>query len=315
MHPFNAWNEVKVTQTCPTLCNPIDYTVQGTLQAGILEWVLFPFSRVASQPRDRTQVSHNCRWILYQLSHQGSPFNAYQTPNTEPARWRWEANSEREKEQTKKMSCPQGGELINKWAKRMKAAHGRRQLLQIKRSAPPCQRGCRRRTCEEERGGRLRTWHPRCGREQAVRLEWQGCPLQPKPTGGRATQNTAVREEEIPSKLGLFLFKGKPNLLFCFHRFQRCKNFCLQWIWLNFHFKFDKSVRELGFPGGARENEPGCQCRRRKRHAFDPWVGKIIWNGAWQPTPIFLPGESQGQRSLVGYGPWDHRESDMTEAT
>ena len=130
MHPFNAWNEVKVTQTCPTLCNPIDYTVQGTLQSGILEWVLFPFSRGASQPRDRTQVSHNCRWILYQLSHQGSPFNAYQTPNTEPARWRWEANSEREKEQTKKMSCPQGGELINKWAKRMKAAHGRRQLLQ-----------------------------------------------------------------------------------------------------------------------------------------------------------------------------------------
>ena len=57
-----------------------------------------------------------------------------------------------------KKSCPQGGELINKWAKRMKAAHGRRQLLQIERSAPPCQRGCRRRTREEERGGWLRTW-------------------------------------------------------------------------------------------------------------------------------------------------------------
>ena len=48
---------VKVTQSCPTLCNPMDYTVHGILQARILEWVAFPFSRASSQPRDRTQVS------------------------------------------------------------------------------------------------------------------------------------------------------------------------------------------------------------------------------------------------------------------
>ena len=55
-----TWTElkVKVTQSCPTLCNPMDYTVHGILQAGILEWVAFPFSRGSSQPRDRTQVSH-----------------------------------------------------------------------------------------------------------------------------------------------------------------------------------------------------------------------------------------------------------------
>ena len=49
---------VKVTQSCPTLCNPIDYTVHGILQARIQEWVAIPFPKGSSQPRDRTQVSH-----------------------------------------------------------------------------------------------------------------------------------------------------------------------------------------------------------------------------------------------------------------
>src|SRR5574337_1299077 len=51
-------SEVKVTQLCPTLCNPMDYTVHGILQTRIPEWVAFPFSRRSSQPRDQTQVSH-----------------------------------------------------------------------------------------------------------------------------------------------------------------------------------------------------------------------------------------------------------------
>ena len=62
-----------------------------------------------------------------------------------------------------------------------------------------------------------------------------------------------------------------------------------------------------GFPGGASSEEPGCQCRRHKRRGFDPWGRKL------QPTPVFLPGESHGQRSLVSYSPWGHKESDMTE--
>ena len=49
---------VKVTQSCPTLCDPMDYTVHGILQAITLEWVAFPFSKGSSQPRDQTQVSH-----------------------------------------------------------------------------------------------------------------------------------------------------------------------------------------------------------------------------------------------------------------
>ena len=64
-----------------------------------------------------------------------------------------------------------------------------------------------------------------------------------------------------------------------------------------------------GFPGGACD-EPTYQCRRPE---FDPWVGKIPWRKAWQPTPVFLPGEFHRQRSLVGYSPCGCKESDVTE--
>ena len=50
-----------------------------------------------------------------------------------------------------------------------------------------------------------------------------------------------------------------------------------------------------------------------KRCGFDPWVGKIPWWRVWQPSPVFLPGESRGQRSQVGYSPWGHKELDTTE--
>ena len=53
-------------------------------------------------------------------------------------------------------------------------------------------------------------------------------------------------------------------------------------------------------------NAGGMRC------GFDPWVGKIPWRREWQPTPVFLPGESYGQRRLVGYSPWGLKESDMT---
>ena len=52
------WSEVKVAQSRPTLCDPVDYTVHGILQARILERVAFPFSRASSQPRDQAQFSH-----------------------------------------------------------------------------------------------------------------------------------------------------------------------------------------------------------------------------------------------------------------
>ena len=60
-------------------------------------------------------------------------------------------------------------------------------------------------------------------------------------------------------------------------------------------------VMSRHFPGGASDKEPACQGRRCKRCGFDPWVRKIPWRREWQPTPGFLPGESQGQRSLAGH--------------
>ena len=74
-------------------------------------------------------------------------------------------------------------------------------------------------------------------------------------------------------------------------------------------------VRLFCFPGGAGGKEPVCQCRRWKRGGFNPWVRMIPWRRTWQPTPVFLPGESHGQRSLVGYSPWGLKELDMTEVT
>ena len=55
--PATLKRKVKVAQSCPTLWDPRDYTVHGILQARILQWITFPFSRGSPQPRDRTQVS------------------------------------------------------------------------------------------------------------------------------------------------------------------------------------------------------------------------------------------------------------------
>ena len=65
--------KVKVTQSCPVLCDPMTYTVHGILQARILEWVAFPFSRGFFTNHGSNLGLPHCRWILYQLSHKGSP--------------------------------------------------------------------------------------------------------------------------------------------------------------------------------------------------------------------------------------------------
>ena len=57
------------------------------------------------------------------------------------------------------------------------------------------------------------------------------------------------------------------------------------------------------FPSSTSGKEPACQCSRCKRQGFDPWVWKIPRRRKWQPTPGSLPGESHGQRSLVGCSP------------
>ena len=74
-------------------------------------------------------------------------------------------------------------------------------------------------------------------------------------------------------------------------------------------------IQYMGFSGGTSSKEPACQCKRHERHGFDPWVRKILWRRAWQPTPVFLPGESQGQMNLAGYRPQFCKELGTTTAT
>ena len=50
-----------------------------------------------------------------------------------------------------------------------------------------------------------------------------------------------------------------------------------------------------------------------RRPGFNPWVGRILWKREWQPTSVFLPGESHGQSSLAGHSPWGCKETDTTE--
>ena len=67
------------------------------------------------------------------------------------------------------------------------------------------------------------------------------------------------------------------------------------------------STGMLGFPRWLSGKDSTCQYRRHRRGQFSPWVGRILWRRKWQPTPIFLPGKSHGQRSLMGYSSWDRR--------
>ena len=66
----------------------------------------------------------------------------------------------------------------------------------------------------------------------------------------------------------------------------------------------------FGLPWWLCSKESACQCRKC---SFNHWVGKIPWRRKWQPAPVFLPGKSHGQRSLVRYSSWVHKESNMTE--
>ena len=68
------------------------------------------------------------------------------------------------------------------------------------------------------------------------------------------------------------------------------------------------------FPGDTSGTD-ACLCRRHKRLGFDPWFRKTPWWREWQPTPVFLPGDSRGQRCLEGYSPLGRKESDTIEVT
>ena len=85
---------------------------------------------------------------------------------------------------------------------------------------------------------------------------------------------------------------------------ERWENECFFLSFWSFNF---------GFPMWLSGKRICLQCRRHRRYRFDLWVGKIPWMRKWQPIPVFLPGESHGQRSLVGYSPWGCKEWGTTE--
>ena len=68
--------------------------------------------------------------------------------------------------------------------------------------------------------------------------------------------------------------------------------------------RIPESNADLGFPVGTSGKVPACQCKRYKSHEFDPWIGKMHWRRKWQPTPLFLSGNSHEQRSLAGCSLW-----------
>ena len=89
-------------------------------------------------------------------------------------------------------------------------------------------------------------------------------------------------------------YSGLENSMDCIvHRSQRVGR-----DWVTFTFTF---CLGMGFPGGASGKEPTCQCRKHRRHRFDPWVRNIPLRRKWQPTSVSLPRETHGQRKLAGY--------------
>ena len=71
---------------------------------------------------------------------------------------------------------------------------------------------------------------------------------------------------------------------------------------LDFHLcTFYLTITRLGLPRWCSSEGPACQCRRCKRRKFSSWIRRIPWRRAWQPTLVFLPGDSHGQKSLAGY--------------
>ena len=65
--------------------------------------------------------------------------------------------------------------------------------------------------------------------------------------------------------------------------------------------------------GTPQVAQPGKNLPSMLETGFDPWVENIPWRRKWQPTPVFLPEESNGQKNLAGYSPWGRKESDTTE--
>ena len=136
------------------------------------------------------------------------------------------------------------------------------------------------------------TTDPRCH-------DWRPRALEPIFCSKKAAYQWEARAPHLESSLRSPQLEQSPHAAMKTQHSQKSINKTINW----------------GFPGGASGKEPACQCRRHKRCGLDPWVRKILWKRAWQPTPVFLPGASHGKRSPADYSPWGCKESDMNEST
>ena len=129
-----------------------------------------------------------------------------------------------------------------------------------------------------------------CGNPWWVSLEEQGHGVEKQPLSFLRSDSASVLGEEALHYLsGVYLRWGRrrqPQTCCC-----------------GAERSFIASEHHRDLPSGTSDKEPFCQCRRRKRHRFNPWVRKLPWRRASQLRPVFLPGESHGQRSLAGYSP------------
>ena len=99
--------------------------------------------------------------------------------------------------------------------------------------------------------------------------------------------------------------------IFCVYEKLTWQFYCLLLVFV-FWSELPRFTNYSGLPRWPSGEETACQYRR---HRFNPWIRKIPWRRKWRPTAVFLPGKSQGQRSLEGYSPRGRKESDTTEHT
>ena len=113
------------------------------------------------------------------------------------------------------------------------------------------------------------------------------------------------QETQIPRNLQAAVCPHKDNQYkhTALDLFKLYINVCLYTNTYELHRMYTYIHGTYGVPSGTSGKELACQRRRCKRRGFSPWVGKISWWRAWQLTPVSLPGESHGQRSLVDYSP------------
>ena len=124
------------------------------------------------------------------------------------------------------------------------------------------------------------------------RLEGLKAQLAPNGSPCHLTARFYLMWQKCDPEIGFYACKQKGTILKSFSSSLGDEK---DWFWTSFTFTSLSVCLQCGRPG------------------FDPWVGKIPWRRKWQPTPVFLPGESHGRRSLEGYSPRGRKELDMTE--